>query len=772
MRNFGIHLILLCVPVLALQAPSSNSKRPLHQENFKTIIDRYLFIDDFTVKPPEREISEELFWKYQLPFPKTDFAIDDQIDDAAKEIPATPGSGVEFFHINRGRVLFLNGNYGDAQNTWLAGRARFGDKWNYDRRQDYFLSLVFMKIGMDKIRKEKVDWKDHSVRGILANAATFLSWALLIKESKDDTVMDQIAPKQFYNLAAIYYNYGRYGAAFGAAKKGLDYLRKTGRTEYRSRLQRILAESFIQNRSYLEAVQVFDTALRHDSDPKQASEIFARVADIYFDLNNYELAETNYALANRVDNEIDRIKPSQFVLRGEALFWLGQFSEAAKMLNYAIEFAAANNVTEPLSDQYEGFARLRLADSYLAMKRLDDAKLEYGRVSHEFGPSEAGKIAKIRSACLEMPDFGPADQDRNVEHSRNLLNSSKDMDIPEPARELAWACHVLSYTERERTPEMIARVREFYEKYPFSRRFLRMMVDPVVEVQASQLTKFIEANDPYSATQFFESTRQLLFKTISDKLGRDLFIAFMDTYKPSKATEFVDAFMKTEPSSPTKDIRLVTYYSEVFGEKFATRIKKPNAPELVVAKRLTKEMPAIPAGDWASIYLNRIKATPAILLHSAWIYQLETQWAKSDEKLTCTLVYPSLVRLLNEGSVLWDQTRREREVREFVTAQLPDMFRKDEKCAISIMELEFGLFEDRPAELANLYRQRESWPMLEDIVALYWSVAESLKLKGQHDQATAIFRMIAEKGPADSSKVRFAKLRLDKTKTEFEKIWQ
>ncbi len=772
MRNFGIHLILLFVSALALPASSANSKRPLHQEDFKTIIDNYLFIDDFTVKPPEREISEELFWKYTLPFPKIDFAIDDQIDNPDKEIPATPGSGVEFFHINRGRVMFLSGNFIDAQNTWLAGRARFGDKWNYDRRQDYFLSLVFMKIGMDKIRKDKVAWKDHSVRGILANAATFLSWALLIKESKDDPVMDQVAPKQFYNLAAIYYNYGRYGAAFGAAKKGLDFLRKTGRTEYRSRLQRILAESFIQNRSYLESVQVFDTALRHDSDAKQASEIFARVADIYFDLNNYELAETNYALANRVDKEIDRINPSQFVLRGEALFWLGQFSEAAKMLNYAIEFAAANNASEPLSDLYEGFARLRLADAYLAMKRREDAKLEYGRVSHEFGQIEAGKIAKIRSACLEMPDFGPADQDRNVEHSRNLLSASKDMDIPEPARELAWACHVLSYTERERTKEMIGRVKEFYEKYPYSRRFLKMMIAPVVEVQASQLTKFIEAKDPYSATQFFESTREILFKTITDQLASDLFIAYMDTYQPTKAREFVDAFVKIESQSPAKDIRLAAYYAEVLGEKFKARSTKSSSAELAVAKRLTNETPTLVSSDWNSMYMNRIKATPSILLHSSWIYKLESQWAKSDEKLVCTLVYPSLVRIHNEGSILWDKARREQEVREFVTAQLPDMFRKDEKCAISIMELEFGLFEDRPVELARLYLQRDSWPLLEDIVALYWSVAESLKLNGKNEEAMAVFRIIAEKGPADSSKVRFAKLRLDKSKTEFEKIWQ
>src|SRR5690606_35649812 len=145
---------------------------------------------------------------------------------------------------------------------------------------------------------------------------------------------------------------------------------------------------------------------------------------------------------------------------------------------------------------------------------------------------------------LEMPDYGPADSDRNVVHARNLLEASKNMDLPEPARELAWACHVLSYTARERTPEMLQRVRDFYQAYPYARSFLEQMVEPVREFQASKIEEFLKSKDYYSATQFFETNRATLFKKIDDPLRRDLFVAYMDIYDAQAAKEFYPVYQR------------------------------------------------------------------------------------------------------------------------------------------------------------------------------------------------------------------------------------
>ena len=105
-----------------------------------------------------------------------------------------------------------------------------------------------------------------------------------------------------------------FGGAFGAATDGLEFLSRAGRSDYRGKLRRILAEMSLINQDYLSAVQEFDAIIRQDADRNVAGEIFSRVADIYFNLNNFELAEDIYALANRIDHLSNRIKPYQFIL--------------------------------------------------------------------------------------------------------------------------------------------------------------------------------------------------------------------------------------------------------------------------------------------------------------------------------------------------------------------------------------------------------------------------------------------------------------------------
>ena len=260
-----------------------------------------------------------------------------------------------------------------------------------------------------------------------------------------------------------------------------DFLRKTGRKDYRGEFHRIMAEAHIKSRDYLEAVQEFDTAIRQDRDPRQAAAAFARVGDIYFDLNNYDLAEDAYALGEKLDEDRGEINPQQLALRGESLFWLGRFSERS---GYCISRSAApyRKSVVPMPPDYEAWAALRVADAYLARwaavkdrqseaaKTLrDQAALEYYKVGHEYRSAVAGRVAKVRQACLELPYYGG----HNVAHARDLLEEAKaDAKFPAPAREIAWACQVASYTEREQTPEMLQRVKAFAENYPES-GFLR-----------------------------------------------------------------------------------------------------------------------------------------------------------------------------------------------------------------------------------------------------------------------------------------------------------
>ena len=162
---------------------------------------------------------------------------------------------------------------------------------------------------------------------------------------------------------------------------------------------------------------------------------------------------------------------------------------------------------------------MRIADSFLARKKYKEARLEYYKVMHDYKGTKAHEVAKIRSACLELPYY----RGNNVRHARELLDEMKvSQEVPTVAYEIAWACHVNSYTDRERTENMLTRVAAFAGSYPES-RFLASMVKPVKEYQASKVFTHFDKGEIYSAISFFEKNRQLLYPKVDRVLGGKFF---------------------------------------------------------------------------------------------------------------------------------------------------------------------------------------------------------------------------------------------------------
>jgi tetratricopeptide (TPR) repeat protein len=752
-------ILFLFTDIAVMGAP----KKPLHETDFKTIIENYLFIDDFSTKPPFRDITDQLFWQYRYRLPTPHFKVHAKIDAPDREMPASPGQGLPFYHINRGRVLFTKGQYMEARNVWLGARARFGNEWELDRRNDYYLALAFMKIGNEGLKAADGDFNNLEVRSSFSNAAAFLNWAYFVKEAKQDPVVERMAPKQLYNLSAIYFNYGRYAGAYGAADRGLKFSKLNDRYEYKSYFQRILAESFIQNRSYLEAIQMFDSILRNNVEKPMAADIFARTGDIYYDLNNFELAEYNYALSHRISHESGQIDLQQMILRGESLFWLGKFDQAHKILKFALNSLASKKVSRELPVGWAEAASLRAADSLLASNQTIKAQVAYDDVAREFVGSEAAKVAKIRLGCLELPTFGKEADDNNVGHTRRLLEASKQHDIAQQARELAWACHVMSYAERERSEQMLERVKKFYEAYPYAKRFLKKMVNPVREFQATKIEFFFAAEDWHGAASFFEGNRKTLFKTVPAPVRRELFKTYTNIYKSKEAKPFLEAFDRLEKESDKKLIREAVYFAE-------TGYKHKRLPESKLLKQMGARKWTIERTEWAELAINRIKATKTSAAQLKWIMELEKIWALKDQNLICTNVIPTMNRyFISYGK---DNSKFSKQVEAFIAPQMPDMIRKDEVCGISLLEFEFDVFQKNPEKLAAVYQSRLKWPMIDSLVSQFWSIAEYLMGQGQTSVARQLYREIAERGPANSAKVNFAKLRLSEKQTEFEKIWK
>src|SRR5690606_33162981 len=86
-------------------------RNPLHHADFSTILKSYNFVGDFSRKPEERHVSEELFWRYPLTVGKIDFPFFPELNDLSREIPTTIGDGQPYQHLNLGRNLFLKNNF-------------------------------------------------------------------------------------------------------------------------------------------------------------------------------------------------------------------------------------------------------------------------------------------------------------------------------------------------------------------------------------------------------------------------------------------------------------------------------------------------------------------------------------------------------------------------------------------------------------------------------------------------------------------------------------
>ena len=762
--NLLLAWAMICQPAIGL----ANANQPLKQRSVDEILNSYTFIADFRVQPETRDNSSEIFWRYPIAIPRIDFALNlipfTDKQQIRRDFPATEGGGREYQHLNHGRALFLKKEFEKARQVWLGGRARYGTSYDYHRRNDYFIANAFLYEGYQAQKNHNGDYKHQDVRHFYVNANTFLSWAFNVKANEPDPLLERIAPRAYYNQATLYYMFDKWPAAYAAVNRGLDFLRRTGRSEFRMDMHRMMAELYIRNRSYLEAIQQLDLALRQHQDVDLAAHVFARAGDIYFDLNNFELAEDAYALAIRLDRERHYVRPEQYILRGESLFWLGRFSESQKMMAYGLKAMArldAPGMGMPID--FQALASIRIADSYLALGQIDKAKLEYFRHRSEFRNHLTSFSAELRQACLELPFY----QGNNILHTRQLLAELKDrVDVlPGEAQQLAWTCEVASYAQHERTKEMVDRVREYAQVYPRS-EFLRSVVEPVREVQSEEIQSYFASGDLHGAITFFEKTRSFLYPKVSPELARQLFRAYVDTSSSEKAKEFY--YPLTEGATETELLRHAAMLSEV----------TPDANSQPWHKRLISLVERLSRKEWSigptpetRFYIDRILDSNLAAAHYPWIATLGISWTESNFAASCDLVYPILQKLTRSPDEKVRKLYTER-TKSFISFILSDVLRYETYCAYSMMELELGLYENDAEALVATYDQRDFLPVNSVTAGLFYTVAERAWSAGLRDDAREIWQLIVKKGDPNLAEVRFARSRLDPRRTELEKLWQ
>ena len=756
-----IFILSLIISAQATKAQQRQSDRPLSDRAIKEIIERYSFIADFNVYDETRNVGDEVFWRYSSILPRPKFKLDVNLDindpKFKTQVPVTYGSSRVEEHINAGRVEFLKGNFKEAIDIWTAGHRRYLKKNSLSKRYSYFLGLAMLSQAQKEINSG-AEWDSNDIKAMLYSVTTLYSKAFGLKDGIKDPEIDKFKIKALHNQAVIYYQYKRYPLALGIANKALRYQQQIGVTKKQSILRRIVAEVYIDAEEYLDAIRQYDLAIRQSENPVDAAYMFARSGDIYFSLNNFELAEDMYRLAIRVSRKKSILDPAQYILRGESLFWMGKFKDAQIMLNYGMMSAGSPKVEYDVGEDLQALAHIRIADASLALKENKKARLRYFQHIEQFRNKPTVPYAKLRLACLELPFY----EGNNILHARELLDSYKNSeDILNPdAIEMAWTCEMASYAKTDRDPKLVARVRKFYEKYPNS-KLLQALIEPVREVQSETINSLIDEKKYGETIDLYEKSKKTIYTKLSPKQQAGLFEAYVALYQSDKASPFAREYYENM-KSPLENLIFLVGYAEIKDEE--TKIDLAQTYSVLREQLVDKPLDLDNTTSTRLLIKRLLRADDSNII---WISKLFMNWAVEDLDAYCEDIYSLLFSKK-------DSTKYRKYITgttEFViNSRFNRILEKNPLCAKNYVALYMLLTNQ--AVFNDFLKEHENIPYNDDFLPLIWAFANEMINSGMQDEGRELLNKILNKTDKENKYNRFSKAKLETFESRYNNIWE
>ncbi len=748
-------LVLVCL--FLISANSSNSKKQEQnytqeqvEENFHKVIDSYYFISDFRLKPSTRPPLNHYFWHYPLKIEDVSFELED-VQWNPELFPVTEGEGLIYQHLNRARIFYLDKKFERARNVLLSAKARAEADFKYLKRINYYIALTFLAEvpsyeAVDTFGDpEKTAEKERILKKYYANAANFMVNAFYTES--DDPLLQKNRIKSLYNISAINFRFKSYMYAYKFLNIGLDLLAKEGSTDHYIDLLRLQAYLLQKSGSFFDAIKVYDLALRQDFiTKKDASLILTQAANIYFDLNNYELAEDLYEKAALVD--LSSFTPRTYALRAESLFWMNELDSALKMFEESKNSENFKRVspTNYLDKDTDEFISLRVADIYLAKKDNKKATLEYFKLKHADKNSYFGQIAQVREACL---DFYSMDL-KNINHSREMFETYYNSATDSNLKELALSCLTMSYKD---TDQMVEKVREFIAMYPES-DYLDSMKIPLIKKQASTINQYFKEKKYSQAIKFFETNRSTLFKNIEDPVKVKLFAAYMDTYSYDKAEEFYDSYLKygndlkkDTPEYNLALVRLMNFYRQINDTVKKSKTKNYNKDLNSVLKKLNETSWNKTVVDETLLsYIERFSLKNEVS-DLGWMFKMVTEVDSSKEKdFKCNYTY-DVYKVIS--TKLSSKEMKKIGLTDAINKDMDGIYelvKSNETCSEKLLDIDKNVNKDNQDVVVKRCQSYTS--MSKHMAQLCWNEAQTIENKNS-SAAQSIYKQIVDVAPKD-----------------------
>ena len=176
------------------------------------------------------------------------------------------------------------------------------------------------------------------------------------------------------------------------------------------------------------------------------------------------------------------------------------------------------------------------------------------------------------------------------------------------------------------------------------------------------------------------------------------------------------------------------------------------------------------------LYLERVLASKSRDQHLAWILELGKLWAEKETKessAVCEILYPALSQAWeNREHLPLTPEQVQKETLAIVDHYLEEVMQFETFCGYSILQLEYRVLKDDPAQMARRLLTRDYVAINVTTASLFWALSEDLSAVGETGLARKIWEHLGAKGGDDIIEVKYAKNRLSKSKTEVEDLWK
>ena len=360
---------------------------------------------------------------------------------------------------------------------------------------------------------------DENIEYILVGLSYLFS---SIKENPNH----QTAPIVYYNLTLGLYLDNHYTMSYNLCNQVLKTLSDS---KYHFYISFLKSELLFFNKDFRQSVEEFDRTIRLYGREKLTAQAFYRVAEIYYILNNYILADDVFKMAMLIDKNFIWDKPTLIWNIAESKFWIGENKKAEKYYHYLQKHHMNTRVGK--------FALMRMGDIAFELGQIKKAKYWYHYSSLMHGDQLSGKASKL---MLTYINFLRKDNLRNLNSVDKKALSLYQKELEEIAvnpelspffQELAAYYYLITMLKTEELNlTHVNKMEDFIDKYPMS-QFNTYFRPYFTDYYRKYIYTYYEQKAYSKMIYYYEQNFQSIYKNYNDP---EMYLKLAEAYRFNK----------------------------------------------------------------------------------------------------------------------------------------------------------------------------------------------------------------------------------------------